>query len=135
MWLNEEQVIDSAICAYQESLLNSIPNHIVIDNLFDMATLDDVMGILHQAYCWQTQKHTYSALYVDSAQWQNTSNDERFVKRDVWQREALSASATNLNIAQEFLSFLRGDEFMTLLSRIFNVPLTDINVAKPEVNT
>jgi SM-20-related protein len=135
MWLNEEQVIDSAICAYRESLLNSIPNHIVIDNLFDIATLDEVLGVLHQAYCWQTQKHTYSALYVDSGQWQNTSNDERFVKRDVWQREALSTSATNLNIAQEFLSFLRGDEFMTLLSRIFNVPLTDINVAKPEVNT
>jgi SM-20-related protein len=135
MWLNEEQVIDSAICAYRESLLNSIPNHIVIDNLFDIATLDEVLGVLHQAYCWQTQKHTYSALYVDSGQWQNTSNDERFVKRDVWQREALSASATNLNIAQEFLSFLRGDEFMTLLSRIFNVSLTDTNVAKPDVNT
>ena len=38
-------------------------------------------------------------------------------------------------VAQEFLSFLRGNEFMSLLSRIFNVPLTDINVAKPEINT
>lgn len=135
MWLNEEQVTDSAIYTYRESLLNSTPNHIVIDNLFDIAKLDEVLGVLHQAYCWQTQKHTYSALYVNSTRWRNASNDQRFVKRDVWQHEALTTHTKNSNIAQEFLSFLRGDEFMSLLSRIFNVPLTDINVAKPKINT
>jgi SM-20-related protein len=135
MWLNEEQVLDSAIYAYRESLLNSIPNYIVIDNLFDITKLDEVIAVLHQAHCWQAQIHTYSALYVDSAQWQNTSIDERFVQRDVWQRETAGTSGANSNIAQQFLSFLRGDEFMSLLSRIFNVPLTDINVAKPEINT
>jgi SM-20-related protein len=107
----------------------------VIDNLFDITKLDEVIAVLHQAHCWQAQIHTYSALYVDSAQWQNTSIDERFVQRDVWQRETAGTSGANSNIAQQFLSFLRGDEFMSLLSRIFNVPLTDINVAKPEINT
>nr|WP_297348393.1 2OG-Fe(II) oxygenase [uncultured Glaciecola sp.] len=135
MWLNEEQVLDSAIYAYRESLLNSIPNYIVIDNLFDITKLNEVMAVLYQAHCWQAQTHTYSALYVDSAQWQNTSIDERFVQRDVWQHETTGTSGANSNIAQQFLLFLRGDEFMSLLSRIFNVPLTDINVAKPEINT
>jgi SM-20-related protein len=145
MWLNDEQIIDSAIYAYRESLLSSCPNHIVIDSLFDKAKLDDVMKILQQPDCWKTQKHTYSALYVDNAQWQKTSNDQRFVQRDVWRREAISsdaASSDNLysncsssNIAQDFLSFLRGNEFMSVLSRIFNLPLTDMNVSDPEINT
>jgi len=140
MWLNDEQVIDSALFTYRESLLNSCPNHIVIDNLFDEAKLDDVMRALQQPHYWQTQKHTYSALYVDSTQWQKTSNDQRFVQRDVWRREAASSntvSSNNLysNIAHDFLSFLRGDEFMSVLSRIFNVPLTDMTVAEPEINT
>lgn len=135
MWLNYDQLIDSAIGAYRKSLLSSYPNHIVIDGLFNEATLDDVMSVLQQPHYWQTQKHTYSALYVDNTQWQKSSNDERFVQRDVWQREAANASTVNPNIAHDFLSFLRGEEFMSLLSRIFNVPLTDINVADPEINT
>ncbi len=130
MWLNDEQVADSAICIYRKSLLRSCPNYIVIDNLFDEVKLDDVMGILQQPHYWQTQKHTYSALYVDNAQWQKTSDDQRFVQRDVWRRKAASS-----NIAQDFLSFLRGDEFMSVLSRIFDVSLTDMNVAEPEINT
>jgi SM-20-related protein len=135
MWLNDEQVIDSAICAYRATLLSSCPDHIVIDNLFDVAKLDDVMRVLQRPHYWKTQKHTYSALYVDSAQWQKTSKDERFVQRDVWRREALSSNTDSYNIAQKFLLFLRGDEFMSVLSRIFNVPLTDKNVAEPEINT
>ena len=117
----------------------------MIDNLFDEDKLDDVMRVLQQPHNWQTQKHTYSALYVDSVQWQKTSNDQRFVQRDVWRREAASSSTSisntissynpYSNIAHDFLSFLRGDEFMSVLSRIFNVPLTDINVAEPEINT
>ncbi len=135
MWLNQEKTIDSVIRAYRESLLNANPNHIIIDDLFDSVKLDEVMSVLHKTKCWQTQKHTYSALYVDNAQWSNASKDERFVSRDVWQRKTHSPTTENTNIAQEFLSFLRGNEFMFLLSRIFNVPLTDINVAKPEINT
>jgi SM-20-related protein len=140
MWLNDEPVIDSALFAYRESLLSSCPNHIVIDSLFDEAKLDDVMKVLQKPHNWQPQKHTYSALYVDSAQWKKTSNDQRFVQRDVWRREAArsnTVSSNNLysNIAHDFLSFLRGDEFMSVLSRIFNVPLTDMNVADPEINT
>ena len=135
MWLNQEQTIDSAIRAYRESLLEASPNHIVIDNLFDSEQLDKVVSVLHNTKCWQTQKHTYSALYVNNAQWLDASKDERFVSRDIWQREALNTNTDSANIAQEFLSFLRGNEFMSLLSRVFNVPLTDINVAKPEINT
>ncbi len=130
MWLNKEQINDSVLDSYRESLLSSCPNHIVIDNLFDQSKLDDVMRVLHQAEHWQTQKHTYSALYVDNTQWQNTSSDQRFVQRDAWQRDA-----ANTDAAQEFLSYLRGNEFMSVLSRIFNVQLTDKNVAEPEINT
>ena len=140
MWLNDEQTTDSAICAYRKSLLSSCPNHIVIDNLFNETKLDDVMRVLLQLHNWKTQKHTYSALYVDDTQWQKTHNDQRFVQRDVWQREAVSSNTVSFNnpcsnIAQEFLSFLRGNEFMSVLSRIFNVQLTDMNVTNPEINT
>ncbi|PKG75079.1 hypothetical protein CXF83_07530 [Shewanella sp. Choline-02u-19] len=135
MWLNEKQLIDSRIVAYRESLLSSCPNHIVIDNLFDKDRLDDVIKVLQQPHDWQTQKHTYSALYVDNLQWENTTTEQRFVQRDVWQRAAASSNNDSTNIAQAFLSFLRGDEFMSLLSRIFNVTITDMNVADPLINT
>ncbi len=145
MWLNDEQITDSAICAYRESLLSSYPNHIVIDNLFDEGKLDDVLKVLQQPYYWQTQQHTYSALYVDNVQWQKTSHDQRFVQRDVWQREAVgsntatststSCARVKASAAHDFLSFLRGDEFMSVLSGIFKVPLTDMNVADPDINS
>jgi SM-20-related protein len=130
MWLNNQQITDSAIRTYQESLLTSCPNHIVINNLFNEAKLADVLKFLQQPHYWKTQKHTYSALYVDNTQWKNTSVDQRFVQRDVWQRESAGS-----NIAHDFLSFLRGQEFMSLLSRIFNTSLTDMNVEDPEINT
>lgn len=135
MWLNDKQLIDSKICAYRESLLNSCPNHIVIDNLFDEDRLDEVMKILQQPHDWQTQKHTYSALYVDNTQWEKTSTDQRFVQRDVWLRETAGSNDLSTNIALAFLLFLRGDKFMSLLSRIFNVQITDMNVANPLINT
>ena len=135
MWLNDEQVKDSAICTYRELLLNSCPNHIVIDNVFNKAKLDEVMRVLQQPHYWKTQKHTYSALYVDNAQWQKTSKDQRFVQRDFWQCDAVSSNSVSSNIAQDFLSFLRGNEFMSVLSRIFDVPLTDMNVTEPKINT
>lgn len=135
MWLNDEQLMDSSIKRYRDSLLSSCPNHIVIDNIFNEAKLDDVIETLQNSHCWKTQQHTYSALYVDSAQWQKTSNQERFVQRDSWQPDALNSNSDNSNIAQDLLSFLRTDEFMSVLSRIFNEPLTDINVADPDVNT
>ncbi len=135
MWLNEEKVADYAIRAYRKSLLNSCPNHVVIDGLFDETKLDDVMKVIQDSYLWKTQRHTYSALYVDSAQWKKTSNDQRFVQRDVWRRETVNSNAPCSNVAHDFLSFLRGDEFMSVLSQIFNVTLTDMNVADPDINT
>lgn len=135
MWLNEERVTHSAIRAYQEPLASSSPNHIVIDSLFDEAKLAQVLRVLHQPQYWKAQKHTYSGLYVETATWQKTSSDHRFVQRDVWRRDAFSSNSISVNIALEFLSFLRGDEFMSLLSRIFEVSLTDLNVAKPDLNT
>jgi Rps23 Pro-64 3,4-dihydroxylase Tpa1-like proline 4-hydroxylase len=130
MWLNDEQVTDSALQQYRQSLCSSCPNHIVIDDLFDETKLDEVVTVLRESKNWQIQKHTYSALYVDSDQWQNTSKSERFVSRDVWQRDAGANNA-----AQDFLTFLRGDQFMSVLSRIFKVTLTDKNVADPDINT
>jgi Rps23 Pro-64 3,4-dihydroxylase Tpa1-like proline 4-hydroxylase len=135
MWLNKHKINDAAICSYRRTLLSSNPAHIVIDDMFESTKLDEVMNCLFDERCWQNQKHTYSALYVDNAEWQKAEKDERFVNRDVWQRNAHSINGPSPNIAQQFLSFLRSDEFMSLLSRIFKVELTDMNVAKPEINT
>lgn len=130
MWLNEAQVCRVAVNKYKKTLLNSHPNHIVIDGLFNDDKLDEVLNVLQQTVNWQTQKHTYSALYASNEQWQKASREQRFVKRDIWRRDASSAT-----VAHKFLAFLRGEEFMSLLSRIFNVALTDMNVAKPDINT
>lgn len=130
MWLNDELISDSAVNTYRKSLLNSCPNHIVIDDLFDTAKLDEVLKALQQPHYWKAQRHTYSELYVDDSQWEKSSKDQRFVQRDSWQPERLNA-----NIAQDFLSFLRGDEFTSVLSRIFNVTITDMNVSDPSINT
>ncbi|SEI03359.1 2OG-Fe(II) oxygenase superfamily protein [Rheinheimera pacifica] len=135
MWLNEEQVLDAAIRTYRKTVLHSTPQHVVIDNLFDSHKLDEVARVLQQDSYWQTQKHTYSALYVDNAKWQKTGKKQRFVHRDLWQRPALNTAGAADNLAAQFLAFLRGDEFMSLLSRIFKVALTDINVANPAINT
>ena len=147
MWLNEQQITASAIRTYRKTLLHSTPHYVVIDQLFDPLKLLEVSRVLQQEQGWQTQHHTYSALYVDQAKWQKTPQAQRFVQRDVWQRSALSgnsspaitetvaATQANSNPALEFLDYLRGPEFMALLSRIFKVQITDLNVAKPEVNT
>jgi len=135
MWLNDEQVSDSAIKAYRASLLSTCPNHVVIDNLFNTCKLNEIIQVLQQAHHWQTQQHTYSALYVDNNQWQKASKDQRFVQRDAWRREALDPNTPSSNTALDFLSFLRGHEFMSVLSRIFKVQITDMNVADPEINT
>lgn len=140
MWLNNEQITDCAISAYRRSLSKSFPRHIIVDNLFEKVKLDDVVTALRQPHRWKTQQHTYSELYVDNNQWQQTSIDQRFVQRDAWQRQPMNIESIDTNefystIAQDFLSFLRGDEFMSLLSRIFDVRLTDINVAEPRINT
>jgi SM-20-related protein len=140
MWLNDQQTSDPAIKEFRKSLKRCSPNHIVIDGLFNQAKLDEVVNVLQQPHCWQPQKHTYSALYVDNSQWQKANNEQRFVQRDVWQRNNVdsntdSANIFESNIAQDFLSYLRCNEFMTVLSRIFKVPLTDLNVAEPDINT
>lgn len=135
MWLNKEKVIDSMIRTQRKTLLNARPNHIVIDNLFDSSKLDEVMLVLQKMDNWLTQTHTYAALHVDEKKWQNTPNKERFVMRDVWQPDRLSMQAEEGRAAKDFLLFLRSKEFMSLLSRIFDVQLTDINVAKPAINS
>ncbi len=132
MWLKAEKTSKSSIAKYQESLLHACPRHIVIDGLFDDIKLDEVMLALKNAGQWQTQKHSYSTLYVDNDQWENTPEDQRFVQRDIWIRETDSPDKI---VAQEFLDFLRSDEFLLLLSQIFDVALTDINVSNPNINT
>jgi SM-20-related protein len=137
MWLNQQQITAPAIRTYRKALLHSTPHYVVIDQLFDPIKLLEVSRVLQLEQGWQTQHHTYSALYVDQAKWQKTPQAQRFVQRDVWQRALPDANKSNAmaNSAQEFLQFLRGAEFMALLSRIFKVQITDLNVAKPEVNT
>lgn len=133
MWINKEKITESSIYKYQNSLLNSCPNYIVIDDLFSHKKLDEITRILQESNYWKTQKHTYSSLYVNNAQWSKTSIKERFVQRDAWRYK--NTKETNLNPANEFLKFLRSEYFMSILSRIFNVYLTDLNVASPTINT
>lgn len=135
MWLNQQLVIDSALSTYRNTMLHAFPKHVVIDNLFDKVKLDAVISVLQHNKNWQTQQHSYSKLYVDYTKWQKTPNKQRFVQRDVWLRAAPEASDTPADIALQFLQYLRSVEFMSLLSRIFRVSLTDINVAKPDLNT
>jgi hypothetical protein len=155
-WLNEQQVSEEALLTYRQVLMRSNPRHVVIDNLFTAKHLQAVCAQLQQNQQWKTQKHSYSALYVKEATWQKTPSSERFVQRDVWQRppaaqpaalsteaaqfsetastETAPSEAATANTAAEFLQYLRSDEFMAVLSRIFAVELTDRNVANPEIN-
>ncbi|GGW57174.1 2OG-Fe(II) oxygenase [Alishewanella tabrizica] len=132
MWLNKEQITDTALRAYRQQLSLNLPRYMVIDHLFDNNQLEQVLKQLQQENGWQTQKHTYDKLYVNDKKWQNTPEPERFVKRDVWLR---SSTTTQNNLAQQFLDYLRGEEFLKLLSRLFKVQLTDKNVADPAINT
>jgi len=135
MWLNDNKINETEIRTYRESLLRATPNYIVIDNLFNEEKLNEVLNLLQQKHRWQTQKHTYSALYVDNEQWQTTNIEERFVQREIWQREFNEPDCANTSTAHDLLHFLRSKEFMAVLSRIFNVTITDINVATPGINT
>lgn len=131
MFLNPTHITATAISAYRSALKRSMPNHIVIDGLFNEAILDAVVEILHQSPHWQCQRHTYSTLYAENAEWQQASAEERFVQRDIWK----APQSSDGSIAREFITFLRSDEFMAVLLRIFSVRLTDINVADPSINT
>ncbi len=133
MWFNDKKTTETAISSYRALLLNSHPRHLVIDGLFDQTQLDAVMSVLQQPQHWKIQQHTYSELYVDSAQWQESADDQRFVQRASWQGGAENGDGKD--IAQQFLLFLRSLEFMSLLSRIFSVSITDLNVAAPDINT
>lgn len=134
MWLNKQQITPAAIRAYRKALRCSTPHYVVIDELFAPIQLDTVLDVLQQEQRWSTQKHSYSALYVNDRTWQKTPDAERFVQRDLWERTGPCTNATSAR-ALDFLQFLRGDEFMSLLSRIFDVQLTDIHVGRPEINT
>ncbi|HEY7772700.1 MAG TPA: 2OG-Fe(II) oxygenase [Marinagarivorans sp.] len=133
MWLNQPLATQAAITCYRAALRSASPAHVIIDNLFEGVKLDEVMSVLHQPQRWCTQQHTYSALYVDRAEWQEACDEQRFVQRDLWQREASVGQPSNA--ADAFLSFLRGEEFMRFLSAIFNSQLTDVNVTNPLINT
>jgi Rps23 Pro-64 3,4-dihydroxylase Tpa1-like proline 4-hydroxylase len=143
MWLDQQQITDEAIRGYRKCLRSATPRYLVIDNLFLSDKLSEITQALAQQQHWQTQKHSYAALYVSDSTWQKTPQAQRFVKRDLWIRpdaaNTIDASGNSTDVqtnsAADFLTFLRSDEFMLLLSRIFRVTLTDKNVAKPEVNT
>ncbi|MFT5573797.1 MAG: SM-20-related protein [Cryomorphaceae bacterium] len=129
-WINAHQTSKQAINLANIHLNQSSPNHVVLDDLFLTTKLDQVLNDLSKEKYWQRQRHTYSHLYVDSATWQNTEQEQRFVQRDVWQRPA---NTTNTAIA--FLEFIRSAEFMAFVSQIFDVAITDLNVADAQVNS
>jgi Rps23 Pro-64 3,4-dihydroxylase Tpa1-like proline 4-hydroxylase len=143
MWFNKDKISNAEILKYQRQLLSSHPNYVVIDDLFCIKKLDEIVKALQQDEHWETQKHTYDSLYVDDNQWNDTNKEDRFVKRDVWRFSKPSSTPSSQhadqqspeNTAQDFLSFLRSEEFMAFVSQIFNVQLTDLNVAAPSINT
>lgn len=143
MYFNKDKINHAAILKYQRQLFSSHPNYVVIDDLFCIKKLDEIVKVLQQDDHWKTQKHTYESLYVDDNQWNNTNKEDRFVKRDAWRFSQPSSQLPSKqayqqpseNTAQGFLNFLRGEEFMALVSQIFNVQLTDLNVADPSINT
>lgn len=135
MWLNEQQSSIAAIRSYRKALEQSQPRHLVIDGLFNQNLLDSICEQLQQQHYWQTQKHSYDALYVSDEIWQNTAEQKRFVKRDQWQHSACHPTHSKEALALDFLCFLRSSEFMSLLSRIFRVELTDLHVENPKLNT
>jgi Rps23 Pro-64 3,4-dihydroxylase Tpa1-like proline 4-hydroxylase len=133
MWLNPALTSESAIAGYRQALAASAPKHLVIDGLFNDEKLRQVCRILQQPTAWQTQKHTYAALYVSEMKWQITPKSQRFVQRDLWLRSKADPHVAAL--ALEFLAFLRGHEFLALLTELFSVPITDIHLDDPERNT
>jgi len=135
MWLNEEQIVDAAVRSYRRSFRCSGPQLVVVDHLFDPVKLDQVIDILKHSNNWTTQTHTYAALHVGPEQWQASSKKDRFVKRDIWQKDDPVANEGLNCLARDFLLFLRSQDFMSLLSRICNVTLTDQNVMSPTINT
>lgn len=132
VWLNKSFLSKSAIRHLRGSLQKSSPRHLVIDGLFNNMMLDSVLSELQTDAHWKTQKHTYSALYVEDETWQSTIAKALFVKRDVWQPEANNTEAST---AQTFLSYLRSPDFMRYLSALFQTLITDMNVSEPAINT
>ena len=135
MWLNMEHTSDASVAKYQSILSNTYPKHVVIDNFLNESKLSKVLKVLEQPQQWKTQRHAYSALYVDHTQWSETIDEQKFVKRDAWIRNKTLTSYDQSQIAHNLLAYLREQEFMLFLSRIFKVSLTDKNVKSPKTNT
>lgn len=129
-WLNQDRLTEIKLQSYAAALHDQLPRHLAIDGLFDETRLHRVTDILRSSHQWDKQRHTYSNLYVSEETWRATPDDERFVSRDCWQRPSSEA-----NEALDFLIFLRSEFFRDFLSKIFNVRLTDKNVAEPTLNT
>lgn len=51
MFLNQEQLVESTLYRFQDALLNSGPNHVVIDNSFNNIKLKGVTRRLHEQDC------------------------------------------------------------------------------------
>ena len=77
-WMDTNRTSHQATERASMQLDKSIPNYVVIDDLFLTHKLDLVLGDLLQQQCWQLQRHTYSKLYVDNAVWQNTELEQTF---------------------------------------------------------
>jgi SM-20-related protein len=99
-WLNNKCITDDAIAEYRSALKLQHPNYIVIDGLFNDTMLNAVTDALSQSEHWQTQRHTYSELYVDNFKWQQADDEERFVQRDVWKLTKSTHTTAN-----EFLTY------------------------------
>lgn len=161
-WLNQDKLTPTLVNSYQSSLRANSPNHLVLDGLFAQGMLTELVRGLQASSRWAVQQHTYDQLYVDAEQWSNTSHDDRFVQRAIWQRLGLENTSDRQipditqitdraqipdstqitqailhtdNLAEEFLGYLRSPEFLRVISAIFQVELTDIHVAEPTLNT
>ena len=133
MWLDPNKTRRQALKVYQSAVQGSCPEHVVIDDLFNKIKLSEVVDSLQNDDSWIRQQHTYSALYVDDLEWRMANDEQRFVQRSVWHFSEDQDGADN--VAKEFLEYLRSEEFLDLVSKIFEVELTDLNVADKDINT
>lgn len=111
------------------------PRHRVVDGLFNQQLLLDIAKALRESRAWQRQRHSYQAHNVSDRDWLASSDQQRFVQREVWLRESQKGESQNGGLLTRFLSFLRGAEFMQLLSQAAGVELSDTHVAEPALNT
>jgi SM-20-related protein len=138
MWLNNELAIDSALSGYRHSERR-------------YQALRPIMLLLMGCFmkpgstqCWQSCSYPITGKYKNMPMARYTTTTPRGkspVKTNMLCRvmrgneKRLALKPSRPISLWHVLSILRGDYFLTLLSRLLRVPLTDNNIAEPGIHT